>query len=122
MAVTSDNIATELGRPAPAIGGLEDRQWVSWIARARKQIAERLGDLEALDQETLDDVVILAVAEHVRRPDDATQVEVAVDDGRVSRRYSSGNGQITIRDEWWNRLSPGSVRRTATTIKVGIGN
>lgn len=122
MTVTVDDIATELGRPTPTSGSLEDKQWTRWIERAQTLISERLGDLTLLNQDTLDDVVILAVAAHIRRPDDATQIDIAVDDGRVSRRYTSGDGQITIRDEWWERLSPGSVQgRTATTIQIGLG-
>jgi hypothetical protein len=80
-------------------------------------IRDRLGDLEALNQETLDDVVTLAVAEFVKRPDDATQVEVAIDDGRVSKRYSSGKGKIEILDEWWSRLDPGLDASGAFSVR-----
>jgi hypothetical protein len=78
MTVTPENIAVELGRPAPDAGTDLFGQWSKWIGDARFLIRSRLGDLADLDQEALDYVVTLAVAAHVRRPDDATQVEVAV--------------------------------------------
>jgi hypothetical protein len=61
--------------------------------------------------------VLQAVAAHIRNPDDATQVDVAVDDGRVSKRYASGTGRVTIIDEWWDMLTPdGSGFQGAFTI------
>lgn len=69
-----------------------------------------------LDQADLDYVVKHAVAEHVRHPDDATQVEVRVDDGSTSRRYTSGSGRVTILDEWWDMLGLLSTDAGAFTI------
>ena len=47
-----------------------------------------------------------AVAMMAKRPDDATQVTVSIDDGATSKTYRSGTGRVTILDEWWNLLSP----------------
>ena len=33
-------------------------------------------------------------------------MDVAVDDARVSRRYESSTGQITILPQWWDLLTP----------------
>lgn len=104
--ITPAAIAVELGRPAPSNGSKRYAQWDTWIADARMLIAERLV-LADLDQVKLDFVVRKAVAAFVKRPDDATQVDIAVDDGRVSKRYTSGRGQIVILDEWWAMLDPG---------------
>jgi hypothetical protein len=106
MAVTPTDVAVELGRPAPADGSVEFAQWSLWIEDARFLIGRRLGDVALLDQPTLDYVVRLAVAAHVRRPDDSTQVDVAVDDGRVSKRYTSSAGRVSILDEGWALLDP----------------
>lgn len=106
MAVTADNIATALMRSAPADGSAEALQWAMWITDARLLIAARLGDIYALNQTVLDYVVREAVVAQVRRPDDATQVSVSVDDGNVSRQYRTGHGRVTILDEWWDLLSP----------------
>ena len=106
MAVLTHDIATALLRETPAPGSEEDRQWLMWIADAQLLIRNRLGDLTALDQDTLDYVVREAVVAQVRRPDDATQVSVAVDDGSVQRSYRTGRGRVTILDEWWDMLSP----------------
>lgn len=106
MAVFPADIAIALGRVAPAIDSPEDLQWKMWLGDALMLISARLGDLLALDQDKLDYVVREAVVSHIRKPDDATQVEIAVDDARSSRTYRSGKGRVTIIDEWWDLLSP----------------
>jgi hypothetical protein len=77
-----------------------------WIQSAKFLIRNRLGDLDDLDQESLDYVVREAVVAKVRRPDDATQIDVSVDDGRISKVYQTSSGSVTIRPEWWELLSP----------------
>lgn len=112
--VTPDTIATALGRTAPTFGTPEYEQWSMWINDALMLIAARLvgtqpgqvATLDDLDQDKLAYVVREAVVAQVRRPDDATQVAIAVDDGNVSRTYRSSAGRVTIRDEWWDLLSP----------------
>lgn len=120
MSVTIEDIAIALGRAedVPAAGGSVGRQWSMWMEDARMLIRARLGDLDALDQESLDYVVREAVVAQIRRPDDATSVEVAVDDGRVARRYSSSRGRVTIRDEWWTLLNPDSGKGGAFSLDM----
>ena len=106
--MTPDDIAVALGRTAPASGSLEHDQWDMWIDDALLLIEARLDEeaFAVVDQQKLAYVVREAVVAQVRRPDDATQVAVSVDDGSVSRTYRSGSGRITIRDEWWDLLDP----------------
>ena len=104
--VTPEDIAVELGRATPVEGSADWRQWERWIGNARLLIEARLGDLSDLNQERLDYVVREAVVAQVRRPDDATQVSVSVDDGSVSKTYRTSQGRVTILDEWWELLSP----------------
>lgn len=106
MAVTPANIATELGQAAPASGSITEAQYTAWIAEARFLISNRLGDIAALDQPTVDYVVLHAVAEHARNPLSATQVDVKIDDGSVSKRYQSSAGRVMILPEWWAMLDP----------------
>lgn len=106
MTVTVDTIAVALGRTAPATGSPEAAQWELWIGDALMLIEARLGDTTLLDQTALDYVVREAVVAHLRNPDDATQVQVQVDDANVSRSYRSSRGRVTILDEWWSLLSP----------------
>lgn len=116
------DIAAALGRPAPASGSLESEQWAMWIDDALMLISARLGDLAELDQSRLAYVVREAVVSMVRRPDDSTQLDVQVDDARVSRRWSSGSGRVTIRDEWWALLDPnGKGGRDAFSIDTYTG-
>lgn len=113
--VAPDDIAAALGRTTPT--DTEYTQWELWIDDARMLISARLGDLDELDQVRLAYVVREAVIAHINRPDDATTVDVSVDDGRVSKTYRSSAGRITIRDEWWNLLSPADATGSAFSIR-----
>lgn len=121
MAVDLADIATTLLRSTPASSSAEGRAWVMWVDDARRQIAGRLGDLDALDQANLDYVVREAVALKAKRPDPATKIDVAVDDGSLSKTYEKSAGQVTILDDWWNLLSPGSDAGAWTIRPAGTG-
>lgn len=124
MAVTPATIAVALGRTAPESGTTEFAQWELWISDALMLISARLvgngtGQVETiddLDQTALDYVVREAVVAQVRRPDDATQVEVRVDDGATAKTYRTGSGRVTILDAWWDLLSPTASDRGAFSI------
>lgn len=115
MSVTTADIEAVLGRATPPTSA-EEIQWDIWISDARMLIEARLGDLAELDQVRLDYVVRQAVVSHIQRPDDATTVDVSVDDGRVSKTYRSSAGRITILDEWWNLLAPTGASGAAWSI------
>lgn len=103
--VTPAVIATELGRSAPPT--TNEAQWQQWIDDAVFLIdrrVTRLGHTDPLDPESVDYVVRHAVAAQVRRPDDATQVTVSVDDGSTSKLFRSSAGRVSILDEWWDIL------------------
>lgn len=113
MAVTPETIAAELGRTAPLANDPTHSQWDRWIDRARRAIerrAETLGvDPDALDQDTIDDVVTYAVVRRIARPVDGAESstdQVGVDDGswQHTRRYPTGFGDVQILDEWWDQL------------------
>ena len=105
MAVTPETIAVALGQAAPPEGSTQWEQWDMWISDARMLIdtrAEQVGkSVEDIDEAKLDYVVREAVTAHVRRPDDATTVQVSVDDASTSKTYKSAAGRVTIRDDWW---------------------
>lgn len=111
MAVTPADIAVALGRTAPESQSPEYAQWELWISDARMLISARLGDITQLDYLRVDYVVREAVCAHIKRPDDATQVAIAVDDGSVSKTYRSARGRVEILDEWWKLLSPKTTGR-----------
>lgn len=107
MAVTPTDVATTLGASCP--DPLPIEQWDMWIGDALLRItiwAAKNGYTGSLDEAVVDYVVREAVAARAVRPDAATQVEVAVDDGRVVRRYEPTTGQVTILPEWWDLLTP----------------
>lgn len=106
MAVTPATIAVALGVAAPTSGSTTEAQWEMWIDDALMLIEARLGDPAELDQAKLDYVVREAVVAMAKRPDDAVQVSVSIDDGSTSKTYRSGSGRVTILDEWWELLAP----------------
>lgn len=103
MSVTPAMLAVALGRTAPESGSVTEQQWELWISNAEMLIEQRRVKLgaEVPSEAVLDYVVREAVADHIKRPDDATQVVVSVDDASSSRTYKSGKGRVTILDEWW---------------------
>lgn len=104
--VTPAKLAVALGKTAPEPGSVTAGQWELWIEDALMLIEARRERLKADTPDALkvDYVVREAVVAHIKRPDDATQVTVAVDDGSSSRSYKSGKGRVTILDEWWSLL------------------
>lgn len=106
MSVTPAMLAVALGQAAPGAGSVTEQQWDMWIDDAEMLIEARrvLLGLDEPDEAKLDYVVREAVVAHIKRPDDATQVTVAVDDASSSRSYQTGKGRVTILDEWWALL------------------
>lgn len=108
MAVTPATIAVALGVAAPESGSITEQQWGLWIDDASMLIemrAEQLSiDVDTIGEAKLDYVVREAVVAQVKKPDDATQVSVTVDDATTSRSYRSGKGRVSILDEWWTLL------------------
>lgn len=106
MAVTPENIAVSLGVAAPEPDSLTDKQWLQWIDDANMLIDLRVEKMGATEPSEIvrDYVVRESVVAHVRKPDDATQVTVAVDDGSTSKTYASGKGRPSITDDWWEML------------------
>jgi len=108
MTVTPDTIAVALGVAAPEPDSVTAQQWQMWITDATMLIDGRATQLDidpaTIDEVKIDYVVREAVVAQVKRPDDATQVTVSVDDGSTSKTYRSGKGRVTILDEWWSLL------------------
>lgn len=106
MSVTPNMLAVALGQAAPEAGSVTEQQWAMWVDDAEMLIEARRITLGATapDLAKLDYVVREAVVAHIKRPDDATQVTISVDDGSSSRSYQSGRGRVAILDEWWALL------------------
>lgn len=108
MAVTPATIAVALGVAAPEPASIQAQQWQLWIDDAEMLIETRAMqlnvDMATVGEAKLDYVIREAVVAHVKKPDDATQVTVQVDDGMTSKSYRSGKGRVTILDEWWSLL------------------
>lgn len=118
--VTPAKIAVALGKAAPEPGSIQEQQWQMWIDDALMLIESKVAELDAPypDQIKVDFVVREAVVAHVRRPDDATQVTISVDDGSSSKTYKSGNGLVTITDAWWDLLGLVEVNQGAYSVDM----
>src|SRR5689334_9519020 len=127
MAVTPGMIAVAMGVAAPESDSIQEQQWQLWIDTALMLIEVRksqLGVTEDLDEARVDYVVREAVVAQVRRPDDATQVAVSVDDGSVSKTYRSSRGRVEILDEWWALLglTPTGGQAFSVDTVGGVGS
>jgi hypothetical protein len=125
MSVTPNMIAVALGQAAPEPDSIQDQQWSLWIDDAYMLIDTRRLSLDPtieIDQAKLDYVVRESVVAHVKKPDDATQVTVSVDDASTSRSYRSGKGRVTILDEWWTLLGLTDPGGAFSLDMVGFAN
>jgi hypothetical protein len=103
MAVTPAMLAVALGQAAPEPGSITEQQWTMWVDDAYMLIEDRqveVGKTDQIDEAKLDYVVRQSVVSHIKKPDDATQVTVSVDDASTSRTYQSGKGRVSVSD-WW---------------------
>jgi hypothetical protein len=119
MSVTPMMIAVALGQAAPVSSSITEQQWGMWIDDAVMLIDNRIASLEpvtAPSAAAVDYVVREAVVAQVKKPDDATQVTISVDDSSSSRTYQSGKGRVTILDEWWLLLGLVEVQGGAFSI------
>ena len=119
--VSIDQIEDRLGRP---LTEAEQRQVPLWIADAEAAIERRMIRLGVSQVDVNDRVRVVqkAVTAMARRPDDATRVDIAVDDARVGKTYSSSTGEVTIKDEWWDELGltePGASAGWSGSIAYG---
>lgn len=122
MSVTPEMIAVALGVTAPEPESIQAQQWELWIDDAVMLIENRREKLDAdeIDEVKLDYVVRQAVVAHIKRPDDATQVTVSVDDASSSRTYRSGKGRVAILDEWWTLLGLTEPDGAFSIDRVGV--
>ena len=118
MAVDIEKIAVALGRATPASDSLQAQQWQMWIDDAELLIQLRADEMQLPmpDAAKVDYVVRQAVVAQVKKPDDATQVTISVDDGSSSKTYQSGKGRVAIVDEWWGLLGLVTVNTGAYSV------
>lgn len=114
MTVVVGDIETALGR---TLTGLEPAQADQWIADALMLVDARLGDVGVLDQARLDFVVREAVVARFRNPD-GHEYE-AIDDYRHG--FAKETRRVTILDEWWDLLAPGSGSGAQGAFVVSLG-
>jgi hypothetical protein len=102
------DVATALGRSTSAFPAEQQNQITYWLNGIELLIRNRLGAVDALDQDLLAYVETEAVAEKVRNAgeDGAESVTVSVDDGSVTRRFKRGVAASDITDDWWELLAP----------------
>lgn len=124
MAVTPETIAVRLGVRIPEPDSLQERTWQMFIDDAEMFIEDRRQrlDVDEIDEVKLDYVIREAVAAHVLRPDDATQVTISVDDASSTKTFRSGSGRVVIKDEWWELLGLTEGSEGAYTLDLAPGS
>lgn len=122
--VTTEMVAIALGQEEPPAGSTLERQWQMWIQDADMLIETRRAQLNvtSIDPAKLDYVVREAVVAQIKRPDDATQVTITVDDSTASKTYKSGKGRVAILDEWWTLLGLTDPAGAFALDMIGVGN
>lgn len=124
MSVSIEQVATALGVEPPPEEDVKARQWEMWLTDAEMLIENRRVQLgaEPIDQVKFDYVVREAVVAHIKRPEDATQVTISVDDGSSSKTFKSGKGRVTILDEWWTLLGLTEPSGAFSLDMVGVAS
>src|SRR5689334_16841007 len=119
MAVaTWQEVAVALGRPTSDFSADQQAQMTWWLAGIELLIKSRLGPIADLDEETVKQVEVEAVAEKVRRSGQSeSSITVAVDDGTVTRRYENRVTAADITTDMWG-LFGSAYASTAYTIAV----
>lgn len=98
---TASDVATNIGRPLTTNETAQADLWISWAEAA---IQARMGDLSALEPNTLQMVLVEAVTARLRRPEPLSQTSVTVDDATVSKTFQRSTGLIEILPQWWQAL------------------
>ena len=101
MFASNAEVAANLGRPLTVPEQAQVEVWIVW---AEATIAQRMGDLDQIEYGVLNMVIVEAVTRRLRSPEPVMQVDIQVDDGRVSKRYERSSGLIEILPEWWAQL------------------
>jgi hypothetical protein len=118
-------IAVALGQAAPESGSITEQQWQMWINDAYMLIEDRrvsFTPAREVDAAKIDYAVREAVVSHIKKPDDATQVTVSIDDGSTSKTYQSGKGRVTV-DGWWDFLGLADEQSGAFSIDtIGVAS
>ena len=99
-AVAGD-IATHLGRP---LNSTEEAQVSLWIGWLEADIALRLPPPTLVDDLVAQRVIVQSIAAYMDNPSAASEVQVSVDDGSVTKRYTKSLGRVQILPELWADL------------------
>lgn len=99
--MTADDVVVTIGR---TLSSTEEEQVEQWLTDVETIIFARLGDLTLLNQDVLGFVEREAVAARLRNPDGVQSEKI--DD--YAYTMPANSRRITILDEWWDMLSPGS--------------
>lgn len=121
MAVaTWQEVAVALGRPSSDFNADQQAQITWWLAGIELLIKSRLGAIADLDQETVEQVEVEAVAEKVRRAGRSeSSITVAVDDGSVTRRYENRVTADDITPDMWGLFGSGY---TGSAYSIGVSS
>lgn len=113
MYATGNDIAAHLGRPLTAAEVAQVGKWIAWLSA---DIDRKMGGLH-IDMTIAEQAVTESIVTYMRNPDSALSVTASVDDGSVSKRYSSASGRVELLDHFWAKLGWVERRRGAYSIR-----
>lgn len=100
MYAQPDDVAVHLGRP---LSSSETSQFALWISWLEGDILRRIPDV-AIDPAIANRAIVQSIAAYLDNPTSATQIQVSVDDGSITRTYSSASGRVEILPALWADL------------------
>lgn len=98
MYAMPSDVAAHLGRPLSETETAQVNLWIGWL---EADITARVPDVDLSKAQR---AVVESIAAYMRNPDSATTVQVSVDDGNVTKHYSSSSGRVEILPELWAGL------------------
>ena len=113
-AIASD-VAAHLGRPLSAAETGQVELWIGWL---EADIDARLPGMP-FEVVTAQRVIVQSIAAYMDNPTAATQVSFQVDDGAVTKRYTSSSGRVQVLPELWADLGYVEASGSAFTIVPG---
>lgn len=98
---TSNDVATHLGRSLSTTEESQINLWISWL---EADIGRNMPDPTTVDGTTAQRVIVQSIAAYLDNPTAASEVQVSVDDGSVTKRYTRSLGRVQILPELWADL------------------
>nr|DAL17233.1 MAG TPA_asm: hypothetical protein [Caudoviricetes sp.] len=114
--VTVRQVAVTLGVPEDDLTETDQSQITDWVGKTERIIRKRLGSLERLNQEDLQDVVSEVVARRFKNPDGKQNERL--DDYGYGLDKETAKNRLYLTEEEWEQLTPNAASRGVSVTQV----